>query len=749
MTEIEKIAGKAPYVFIIRTGADYPQLRSIKKWNDGTMMITVNPGSQETESRLLRIKEQFSINSEGSVRVEFWLSETVGIPKLLKVDLESNKLEIVKEALFVREVTVLYKYQVYRFPLKNYVYPHNPIRGNPTVAKMGCPPHFLVREGIGTLKHHETEEFLIKAREEDLKTLQSMVQWVDPKKVEGTLLYPGHLAIEKYDKLPRFLQFRESRLDTYLSLKFLGVKQAEKNAVKNILQKVVGQYHEERFTSFDHYKLHLIENAKVMNWSKTELHEALSVIEVWEEDEECGRQILLGPHAIKLTKVKTLDGRWRQGLSKLADHHLEGKTPDQALQGGLLYEVTTDTLIGIKHGGRQSLKLTGTKQTWYVTLADCLVYQRSDNKVVPVLIRLENRVDEEPETWWVPPPPGSSKDDPEYLQWLLAKMYFRGSDLNRYSLCAHFCRAHAVGEVFGVAAYRNLPNAHPILRLLQPHIQGIIPVNVHARVIFQAPEDGGFSMFIGVGDQTREVFENYFKEFCYEELLFPRSIEVREVQDVPGYYHRDDMLASWKIIEAYVNEMVDLTYATSEDVLKDEEIQNFAREIAEHGFGRFEKKAGFPRSISNKEKLCEYLTAIVFNFSFYHASVNFQTFKYSFPPNAPTCMLKPPPAQDEVITMDRILDSLPVGELAFLSYNVAYNLAQYSPIERFFLEDPAEDKLGIIGENMAVAPEQEACIRRMVEGMRQLKQKIDDRNSKLKFRYDLLSPSNVPITTQT
>ena len=99
--------------------------------------------------------------------------------------------------------------------------------------------------------------------------------------------------------------------------------------------------------------------------------------------------------------------------------------------------------------------------------------------------------------------------------------------------------------------------------------------------------------------------------------------------------------------------------------------------------------------------------------------------------------------------MDRIMDSLPVDEVAFLAYNVAYNLAIFSPIERYFLEDPAEDKLGIIGENMAVAPEQEACIRRLAEGMRKLKEKIDARNEGQYLKYDLLSPVNVPLTTQT
>ena len=112
------------------------------------------------------------------------------------MDLESNKLELNKEALFLREITVLFNYKVYRFPIKNFVYPHNPIRGNPTVAKMGCPPHFLVREGAGTLKQQETEEFIIKARKEDLETTKSMVHWVNPAKEEGTLLYPGYLGIK-------------------------------------------------------------------------------------------------------------------------------------------------------------------------------------------------------------------------------------------------------------------------------------------------------------------------------------------------------------------------------------------------------------------------------------------------------------------------------------------------------------------------------------------------------------------------
>jgi hypothetical protein len=112
-------------------------------------------------------------------------------------------------------------------------------------------------------------------------------------------------------------------------------------------------------------------------------------------------------------------------------------------------------------------------------------------------------------------------------------------------------------------------------------------------------------------------------------------------------------------------------------------------------------------------------------------------------------MTLPPPEQNAVITMELILKTLPLMEVAFFAMNLSNLLGQFSPIERFFVESPGENKLGFIGENMAVAPEQENCIRRMVEKMRQLKEKIDTRNKGRYLKYDVLSPSNTPITTQT
>ena len=737
------------YTFIIQTGADIPSKHSTSMWDDGTMILTINPGSETSESKPIKIHKPFPTMTEGAVTVDFWLPSNIGVPKLIKVDLESNKFELVKDALYVREITILYNRDPYRFPIKNFVYPHNPIRGNPTVAEMGCPPHFLVREGAGTLKHHETEDFIIKAREEDLDTIHSMVQWNDLEENPTGLLYPGFLGIMEYDNLPRFLQFREAKLDAFNELRSAGMKEVKANVLDNIKDKILGRYKEERFESFEQYEMFLKMKSDEMGWSKEIIQEALKVAKIFRQDEEFGRQMLCGPNAMYIHKVNTLDDRWSGG--NVPEYALEGKSLDDVIAEGHLFEVTFDELIGIPHGGSFSKKLTGSKQTWHVVLADCLLYLRNDQKLVPVQIRLENRNDKEAATWWGPPSPEiTDLSHPKHLAWLYAKMWFRCADVNVYSLCTHFARAHATNELFAVACYRNLPNAHPIFRMLQPHIQGIIPVNVQARAVLVNPGRNAFSLFLSAGDNLKIVFNNYYKQFHYEDLILPLDVEKRGVGEIPEYLYRDDTLSHWRIISQYVSEMVHLIYPTEEDVALDIELQNVLKDVVDMGFRGYENGAGFPREISTREKLTEYLTALIVNISVFHTAVNFQTFtSYTYPPSVPTCMTKSPPKQDEEITMELILECLPVLEITFIAMNISFNLGQFSPIEKFYLGEPGENKLGVLGENMAVAPEQEACIRRMEDRMRAFKAEIDERNKGRYLKYDVLSPINTPLTTQT
>jgi hypothetical protein len=65
-------------------------------------------------SPLFHVKELFSANRESHVRVGKFLPDYVGVPEQLKISVESNKLEIIKEALYIREITILYKHKFYR-----------------------------------------------------------------------------------------------------------------------------------------------------------------------------------------------------------------------------------------------------------------------------------------------------------------------------------------------------------------------------------------------------------------------------------------------------------------------------------------------------------------------------------------------------------------------------------------------------------------------------------------------------------
>ena len=398
----------------------------------------------------------------------------------------------------------------YRFPVKNYLYPHNPLIPG-RVRPHGCAPWYLVREGSGVIRHKETQDWLLSARDQDHQNTRQLVQWSKPDALGTEYLYPGHVKSVDYNHLPRFLKFKDAGLDAFEELRNKGSSAILKQYLKNSGKKVVGAYHVGTFQSLEQIQNFMIDKCKYMKWGKEQVDEALKIANVFKKDEELGRQMLCGPNPIQIKLVTNLSSRWEGGKEKVPSYALEGKSLDAAVGEGRVYEIITDDLIGVPHGGRASEKLTGKKHLWYTILSDCLFYSGSDCSLRPFLIRTENRVDGEEESFWIPPPPETPEEDPAHLPWLLAKMYFRCADLQEYSLCTHYSRGHAVNEVFSVSAYRNLPTAHPLFRLLQPHIQGIVPVNVQARGVLINPRKNSFALFLSSGDNLRIVLDNFFR----------------------------------------------------------------------------------------------------------------------------------------------------------------------------------------------------------------------------------------------
>ena len=140
----------------------------------------------------------------------------------------------------------------------------------------------------------------------------------------------------------------------------------------------------------------------------------------------------------------------------------------------------------------------------------------------------------------------------------------------------------------------------------------------------------------------------------------------------------------------------------------------------------------------------------MWNGSVWHTAVNFGQFNYlAFVPNAPCAMTAPPPTQEEEITMDRVLRSLPVKEMARVQIDISYSLSLFSPVEKFFLGSVREEKGDLRTETMMVAEEEVACIERLVQRLAAQQEHMDQRNEGLNIPYKIIKPDLTPLTVQT
>ena len=199
------------------------------------------------------------------------------------------------------------------------------------------------------------------------------------------------------------------------------------------------------------------------------------------------------------------------------------------------------------------------------------------------------------------------------------------------------------------------------------------------------------------GDDLPQLLVNCCKELHYDNMVVPKDFETRGLKDVPNYLFRDDCEALWEILLNYVKEMVDLSYSSDGDVTEDTELQSFAQEIVDPGFKGF-GGAGFPDSLTSREKLVEYLTVLIFNVSCHHTGVNFQINKYlGYVPNAPPSLRNPPPKQDDVITMDHIMKSLPQYECALAVMVITEVLGNFFSHRTFLRRDKIGTQIGLPG----------------------------------------------------
>ena len=160
---------------------------------------------------------------------------------------------------------------------------------------------------------------------------------------------------------------------------------------------------------------------------------------------------------------------------------------------------------------------------------------------------------------------------------------FNISPLQHHQLSTHFISCHAVMEAYGVATMRNLPDAHPVYKLLRPHFRYTMAINHAARrnlinnggIIDQLFSIGGKDDSSGKAEfvrRTNAIYDVHWTNIRKD--LTARGISPDDNKKLPNYFYRDDGVRLWDAIETFVASILDIFYTNDKAVEDDSELKN-------------------------------------------------------------------------------------------------------------------------------------------------------------------------------
>ncbi|XP_005399494.1 PREDICTED: arachidonate 12-lipoxygenase, 12R-type [Chinchilla lanigera] len=367
------------------------------------------------------------------------------------------------------------------------------------------------------------------------------------------------------------------------------------------------------------------------------------VADHWMEDTFFGYQYLNGINPNVIRRCKCIPDKFPVTDDMVAPFLGEGTCLQAELEKGNIYLADYRILEGIP-----TVELNGQKQHHCAPI--CLLYLDPQGNMMPIAIQLSQTPG--------PDCPIFLPSDCEW-DWLQAKTWVRYAEFYCHEAIAHLLETHLIGEAFCLAMLRNLPMCHPLYKLLIPHTRFTVQINSIGRALLL--NEGGLSaraMSLGLKGFA-EVMVRALSELTYDSLCVPLDFMERGVQDVPGYYFRDDSLAVWDAMERYVTEIITYYYRSDAAVEGDPELQCWVQEIfKECLLGR--QSSGFPTCLRTVPELIRYVTTIMYTCSAKHAGVNSGQLEFtSWMPNFPPSMRRPPMEAKGLSTLQTFLDTLP------------------------------------------------------------------------------------------
>ncbi|MBD2338570.1 lipoxygenase [Calothrix sp. FACHB-156] len=369
-------------------------------------------------------------------------------------------------------------------------------------------------------------------------------------------------------------------------------------------------------------------------------------------DREFGRQRLAGQNPMVLRRLQSEEtGRlqaWINRPYKLAD--------DSVID--LVASAGANRLFIAEYPLLQDLKVTDLHYGRYVGSPTALFY-RADDGLEPLLIEVEKgRVVTNTD----------NSDD-----WTRAKLSVQTADVTDHELITHLAYTHLAMETFAIATARQLPENHPLSRLLRPHFQFLLAINTRGNSLLLG-EGSAIDKLMATTRETslglinRAYRKRAFSEYSLLNDITTRGIEAKFISEFP---YRDDALLLWEVIANYTTRYLQRYYGDDSAVQQDLYLQAWTAELGAPLDSRplsefaqapswvpkawaiaagleieelpsYPRVPGFPE-ITSLQQLIDIATVIIFTSGPQHAAVNFSQFDYvGYVPNAPLALYSQP-----------------------------------------------------------------------------------------------------------
>ncbi|XP_030043414.1 hydroperoxide isomerase ALOXE3-like [Microcaecilia unicolor] len=460
----------------------------------------------------------------------------------------------------------------------------------------------------------------------------------------------------------------------------------------------------------------LQELQRAFSFTHTPISEYVS--QHWKEDAFFGYQFLNGAHPSLIQKCNKIPTNFPVTEEMVAASLGKSTSLKDELMKGNIFIVDYKILDGIPGN-----VIKGSQQ--YIAAPLCLLFVTPEHQLIPIAIQLSQ----------IPGPksPIFLPSDSEW-DWTLAKIWVRSADFHVHQLHSHALCTHFMGEVFSVSTIRQLPMCHPLYKLLVPHTQNNLQINIQARAVIIGA-GGVFDRVVATGGPGLSLLiKRCLETLTYSSLCLPEDIQARGMESLPIYYFRDDGLEIWNALGSFVSSIVNFYYESDYSVQQDTELQAWVAEIFQEGvLGR--ASSGFPSLLHTCTELKKFLSMVLFTCSARHAAMhNGQIDFFSWLPNGPASMRNPPPITKGTATLGSILETLPEVNSTCALLSVLWVLNR----------EPEDMKpLGAYPEQHFTEEEPQRCIADFQERLAKISSKIEDRNKTLELKYDYLNPKKV------